>query len=43
MNYEKPEVVRLDSAIAAIQAQGKTGSEPDDALNPTATAYEADE
>jgi|HubBroStandDraft_2_1064218.scaffolds.fasta_scaffold6084259_1 hypothetical protein len=43
MNYEKPEVVLLESAMAAIQAQGKAGPEPDDSQEPTNTAYEADE
>jgi hypothetical protein len=45
MKYEKPEVVKLESAVAAIQSGGV--SKQKDALDsghqPTNPAYEADE
>lgn len=43
MKYEKPEVVVLTSACAAIQSITKATSTPDAVHNPSVTAYEADE
>jgi len=48
MTYNKPEVLKLDSALKAIQAGGPKPSGPvedsiDPFLAPTNGAYEADE
>ena len=46
MNYKKPEVVKLDNAVKAIQGGNKgTNTAPDSDIHKpfTVTAYEADE
>jgi hypothetical protein len=43
MRYEKPEVVVLDTACAAIQGSGKNGQSVEINHQPTNPAYEADE
>jgi len=46
MNYAKPEVQLIRSALDAIRAQDKHGMQPDTTPNggkPTNGAYEADE
>ncbi len=43
MKYEKPEVVVLGSAAAAILGGEKGSLVPPDATKPTIGAYEADE
>jgi len=45
MTYDKPEIVKLDSALGAIQGGGKpVHSDPDGIPeNATAGAYESDE
>jgi hypothetical protein len=45
MKYEKPEVVVLGSALAAIQSGSpeKPGDDFDSPVNNTTSAYEADE
>jgi len=45
MKYEKPQVVLLDAATAAIQMTFKNGRPYDNLINQTLTApaYEADE
>jgi len=42
MRYEKPAIVAVESAAAAVKATGKNGK-VGDAPQRTATAYEADE
>jgi len=44
VKYEKPEVILVASAAAAIQSMEKAGQvNPDTALKPTIGMYEADE
>jgi hypothetical protein len=43
MEYIKPQIVKLDDAVAAIQSGIKQGPESDVQSHPTACAYEADE
>lgn len=43
MNYEKPTILVLQSASAAIQSVGKFGTHLEHDNQPTITAYEADE
>lgn len=43
MKYEKPEVLLLESAVAAIQASTKLSSDVDANPQPSIPAYEADE
>jgi hypothetical protein len=43
MTYQKPEIVVLDSACAAIQSVGKFGMHLETDKEPTITAYEADD
>jgi hypothetical protein len=43
MKYEKPEVVAVDSACAAIQGVSKMGLNVELSQKPTVAAYEADE
>jgi len=44
MKYEKPEVILVASAAAAIQGMIKSGQvNPDTSLKPTTGMYEADE
>jgi hypothetical protein len=43
MRYEKPQVVALEFACAAIQSITKFMSSNDSAHQPSVTAYEADE
>lgn len=43
MNYEKPKIVELPSACAAVQKLTKAMSFNDSAHEPSVTAYEADE
>jgi hypothetical protein len=43
MEYNKPQIVKLDEAVRAIQSGVKQGPESDAATHPTGCAYEADE
>jgi hypothetical protein len=44
MNYEKPEIILVASATAAIQSMAKGGQvNPDTSLKPTISMYESDE
>jgi hypothetical protein len=43
MEYSKPEIVKLDDAVRAIQSGIKQGPESDVQARPTGCAYEADE
>jgi hypothetical protein len=43
MEYNKPQIVRLDEAVRAIQGTGKSGIHTDAVPQPSGCAYEADE
>jgi hypothetical protein len=43
MKYEKPEIVALGTACAAVEGVSKPGSPLDNAHRPATPAYEADE
>ena len=43
MEYNKPEIVKVDDAVRAIQSGIKQGPESDVQSRPTGCAYEADE
>jgi hypothetical protein len=43
MKYEKPQILKLDEAVRAIQSTSKEGIQTDAAHHPTGCAYEADE
>ncbi len=46
MKYEKPQIARLDKAVAAIQGGKQTYTQPDTQPKPnliTVSAYESDE